>query len=108
MLCQRPMTRLAVDPRMLSFLFQFEHVGVAHLAALVAGKGNWVRSDFGDCVASVMAVLPKAARDKEASRQQEQDCAYQEDQCKPQQVSCIFEYFHGCIRNALQATDCVQ
>ena len=69
MLDQRPMARLAVNSRMPSFLFQFEHVGVAHLAALVAGKGNWVRSDFGDCVASVMAVLPKAARDKEASRQ---------------------------------------
>jgi len=69
MLGQRPMARLAVNSRMPSFLFQFEHVGMARLAGLVAGKGNRTRGDFGDCVAPVMAVLPKAARDEKASRQ---------------------------------------
>jgi len=69
MLGQRPMTRLAVDSRMPSFLFDFEHVGVARLAALVASKGNRMRGDFSDCVASVVAVLTKTAWDEEASRQ---------------------------------------
>ena len=69
MLGQRPMTRLAVDSRMPSFLFQFEHVGMTRLAGLVAGKGNRMRGDLGDCVAPVMAVLPKATRDEKASRQ---------------------------------------
>ena len=81
---------------------------MARLAGLVTGKGNRMRGDFGDCVAPVMAVLPKAARDKEASHQQEEDYAYQEDRCEPQQVSCIFEYFHRCIRNALRATNCIR
>ena len=69
MLRQRPMACLAVDSRMPSFLFQFEHVGMAHLARLVTRKGNRMRSNFGDCVAPVMAVLPETVRDKKASRQ---------------------------------------
>ena len=69
MLCQRPVARLAIDSRMPSFLFQFEHVGMAHLAGLVAGKDSRMRGDFGNCIAPVMAVLVKAARDEEASRQ---------------------------------------
>ena len=68
-LCQRSMARLAVDSRMPSFLFKFEHVGMAHLAGLVAGKDSRMRGNFGNCVAPVMAVLVKAARDEEASRQ---------------------------------------
>lgn len=83
MLGQRPMARLAVDPRMPAFLFHFEHVGMARLARLVAGKDSRMRGDFGDCVAPVMAVLPKAARHQEASRYQEQDDTYQEDRRQP-------------------------
>ncbi len=83
MLGQRPMARLAVDSRMPAFLFHFEHVGMARLARLVAGKDSRMRGDFGDCVAPVMAVLPKAARHQQGSRHQEQDDAYQEDRRQP-------------------------
>jgi len=67
-LCQRPMTCFAIDARMASFLFHFEHVGVARFASLVAGKGNRPGGDFGDGVTPVMAVLAKAARDENTSQ----------------------------------------
>ena len=41
---------------------------MAHLAGLVAGKDSRMRGDFGNCIAPVMAVLVKAARDEETSR----------------------------------------
>ncbi len=69
MLGQRSMTCFAIDARMPSFLFHFEHVGVAGFTSLVAGKGNRTGGDFGDGVTPVMAVLTKTARNKEASRQ---------------------------------------
>ena len=62
MLGQGPVASLASDHHMLAQLFLIHDVGMAGLAGLVPGKRNRPGRDLADRRASIVAVLPKAAR----------------------------------------------
>jgi len=59
---QGPVAGLASDNHMLAKFFLIHDVGMAALAGVVPGKRNRPGRDLTDCRASIVAVLPKAAR----------------------------------------------
>lgn len=59
MFCQRTVTGLAIDLRMLAILLLIKNIGVTRLAGLMTSKMNGMGGDFADGCSPVMAVLPK-------------------------------------------------
>src|SRR5271157_2387822 len=94
-LCQRPMARLAGNSFVHAFALYVEDIGMAALADLMSRVGNRERCDLGDCLASIVSVLPKATRDEEVPQHQEGNNTHQEDGCQPEEVSRIFEPCHN-------------
>src|SRR5208337_2249280 len=95
MLGERPVARLACNSLVYAFALYVEDIGVAALANLVAGVGNRERSDLGDCLAAIMSVLSKTARDERGTQHDESDDTYQKDAGHPEEVPRIFESFHN-------------
>ena len=95
MLGERPMARFAVDVGMDAFRFGIGDIGMAALAGLVAGVSNGARRDFGDGVATVVAIAPETFRNEGAAKNQEQDHSQEENTSHAKQVSDVLKPNHS-------------
>src|SRR5208283_642080 len=95
MLGERPVARLAGNSLVYAFALYVEDIGMAALADLVASVGNRQCRNLGDCLAAIMSVLSKTARDEGGTQHDESDDTHQKDGGHPEKVSRIFEIFHN-------------
>jgi len=95
MLRQGTMARLAGNVLVDAFALHLQDVSMATLANLVTGVGDRKRRDLADCVAAIVSVLSKTARDEQATRDQKQREPYHEDGGEPKEMFRILETFHS-------------
>ena len=98
--CERAVTSFAVHACMLSILLHGEDIGVASLADFVSGKHHRFGSDFGDRIATVVAVLTETPRHEDCSDQNKDDDSSGKDQGDTPQMFRVLEpvRFHWCTR----------
>lgn len=70
---QRAVAGFAVYARMDAFCFGFGYVGVARFAGLMTRVGDWARTNFGERVATIVAIDPEAFWEKDATESEEED-----------------------------------
>src|SRR6516162_6411256 len=92
---ERPVAALAAHSRMLPFRFYVQHIRMAGLACLVSRKRNGAGCNFPQRVSAEMSIAAKTMRNQQAPCNHKQDEANNENKGKPEQVLCVFEFFHG-------------
>ncbi len=88
---KRAVAGFAVHSRVFARLLHFEHVAVALFASLVTGKRNRLRRKLAQCISTIVAVLPKALRNKVCPHQQKYDEHNRKRHCKPDQMFGVFK-----------------
>lgn len=91
---QRAVAGLTIHMRMPAIFLFVEHIDVTGLAGLMAGEVDGPGRDFGECVAAIMAVLPKALRHHKTPNDQEEEDASEENPRQPEKMARISENIH--------------
>ena len=94
----------ARNDHMLALFLLLDHVGVANLARIVAGKGHGPGRDFGDGVASIVSILPKTVRNDEGAQRDEGNQCDRYDGREPDEVFDVLEQFMRPTPGASRAT----
>jgi len=93
MLGLRSVARFAGNHYVLALFLLLDHVGMASLARIVAGKGHGPGRDFSDGVAAIVSVLTKTARNHGGPQDDECDHCDCHDGREPNEVFDVLEQF---------------
>ena len=88
---QRPMAGLAIQIRVLARSLLFHHVEVTILTSFVSCVVCRTRHDLLQRVSAIVAILPKAFRNKIAAKHYEEDEARGENSCEAKKVFGILK-----------------
>jgi len=91
MLGQCSVTGLTRNHHMFALLFLFHYIGVAGLAGVVAGKGNWPRRGFCDCCPAIVSVFSEAARYDRRPQNQKYGQQDNDDHREPDEMFYVLE-----------------
>jgi hypothetical protein len=91
---QGPVARFAVDVHMLAAVLFAQHVCVAVLAGLVAGKVHRASGDLAHGVSTIVSVLPETPGHKKCTHSHKHQAANDENRSQTKQVPSIFENIH--------------
>ena len=87
----RAVAGLTVDMRMLPFVLDVGHIGVAGFTRLMTGELHRARCNFTNGSRSIVAILPKARWNYEMADHQEHNECENEQSRKSEQMTCILE-----------------
>jgi len=93
--CERAVTGFAVHMGVPAFGFGIGHVRVTSFAGFMASVRDGTRGNFGDGVATVMAVAPETFGDESTAEDQEQDQAEEENGGHAKQVGDVLKLDHS-------------
>ena len=96
--CLRSMARLAGNSLVHALALHVQDFSMATLAHLVSGIGDGQGRDLGDRVSPVVPVAAETAGNEDAAQHYKRHEADQKDGRQPEEVTCIFEGFHSCVR----------
>lgn len=94
MLCQRSVTGFTTDSGVLALFLLPRYVHMTCLARLAAGEVDRIRGNFANRRSTVVPVTSKAARHQPAAYPQKDKGPYNEDSCKPKEVSSVPKATH--------------
>lgn len=94
MLGQWTVASLAIHMRVFAGRFGSHNITVTIFTSLVPSVDRFAGCDFGERVATIMSVLPEAARNKVGADCDEDENASNEDCCQSHKVLRIFEFRH--------------
>jgi hypothetical protein len=93
-LCERAMTRFAIDVCVDAFGFGIGHVRVAPFAGFMACVGDWARGDLGEGVTAEVAVAPETFGDECAAKDKEEDQADEKDGGHTEEMGDVLQLDH--------------
>ena len=101
---QGAVASLTRDHHMLALFFLVDHIRMAPLAYIVAGKRNWPGRSLSDGGAAIVPVLPEAARNHCCAQGGEYSHRDRHDDSEPNQVFRVFEQWIVPSRESARVT----